>query len=72
MNRDKPRTRRSKSNNSAFRKLGVLSSSGGGFIKAADMNAKTNQAKAAANMNKQKLMVGFSGLVDTEMERLVS
>ena len=68
-----PRTCRSKhGNSSAFRHLGVLSSSGGGFIKAADMNAKTKHTKAAANINKQKLVVGYSGLGDTEMKILVS
>ena len=72
MNRDKPRTRRSKSNKNSFRQLGVLSSSGGGFAKAADMNAKTKHAEAAATINKQTIVVGFSGLVDTEMELLVS
>lgn len=36
------------------------------------MNAKTKHAEAAANINKQTLVVGFSGLVDTEMELLVS
>ena len=72
MNRGTSRTRRSNPKTSAFRQLGVLSSGGHGFLKAVDTNAKMNHAKASANINRQKLAVGFSGLAETDVEWLVS